>query len=507
MFALKRYFVLFALTIFPVLGFADDNTYTIKDAFYRTDVTTDPKTNNSISSVKTYGPKGNLILEMTFNYNENMFLTIPHIIYFENRSEGKPVYVGQAGTQFNTILSVSLGLYDGDEAEYKFGFDKNNKFGLKKATTKTFNGKNSFVTTSYESKESRDAKRNYPYVITSINDNKEERLKATYYDSGDIASYSYYKDSQLTYIKYYPGAEHHVEKIELFDPTSASSTLTKQIFYSNDEENSVNKVVNIYNNGETNTANIYTVLDKNEVNCEEYENVNTIAAVPEHGAKRTHELLHINPSTDITDKITSAHNILKTLVKPSDFGFKLAYKPTDTEIIWNIPEKEKIKKSFLFKNFSASFLTSFGNDEATINQSLIKYIATSKKRGQSEFDVLFKTDLISYFAASYERSSGSNSRDALRLLIIEKIRQQYLGFLNTPIAPDATAAELALRKDIEEITDTAINHGDKHSDLKTLKELLKDIEVDELDYTTKEARELKAKYDNEIKFEERIDVK
>ena len=126
----------------------------------------------------------------------------------------------------------------------------------------------------------------------------------------------------------------------------------------------------------------------------------------------------------------------------------------------------------------------------------------SKTLGQEEFDILFKTDIIANLLESYKKTKSP--LDALRLLMIEKIRRQYVSYSNTPTGTSPTATDLALR---DEITKMDLGGLDQeYSSVEELKKIVEKIEIDKLDLKTDEAKELKETYETKIELE-KIEVK
>ena len=151
--------------------------------------------------------------------------------------------------------------------------------------------------------------------------------------------------------------------------------------------------------------------------------------------------------------------------------------------------------------------TTIARREVSITEKLDRYldlikVLGSKTLGQEEFDILFKTDIIANLLESYKKTKSP--LDALRLLMIEKIRRQYVSYSNTPTGTSPTATDLALR---DEITKMDLGGLDQeYSSVEELKKIVEKIEIDKLDLKTDEAKELKETYETKIELE-KIEVK
>ena len=94
--------------------------------------------------------------------------------------------------------------------------------------------------------------------------------------------------------------------------------------------------------------------------------------------------------------------------------------------------------------------------------------------------------------------------DALRLLVVEKIRRQYISYSNTPTGPTPTLGDLTLRKDIAKID--IGEDGKDYRSIKELKETVQKIEIDKLDLRTEEEKRLKEEYEKKLDLK-KVEVK
>jgi hypothetical protein len=114
-------------------------------------------------------------------------------------------------------------------------------------------------------------------------------------------------------------------------------------------------------------------------------------------------------------------------------------------------------------------------EQAVTNEEKLDAVLNSTELGEEDFDTLFKSDLLNYFLDKYKKDSST--LNALRLLIIEKIRQLYISYANTPESPDIAVEELTLRY---EIIKMEYKEDIRYKNVKELKTVIKAIDVNEL---------------------------
>jgi hypothetical protein len=134
------------------------------------------------------------------------------------------------------------------------------------------------------------------------------------------------------------------------------------------------------------------------------------------------------------------------------------------------------------------------SDKVPTDKKTVEDVLRSNKLGQQEFNTLFKTDLIANLLKSYKETKSP--LDALRLLVVEKIRRQYISYSNTPPGTSPTATDLALRDDIVKMDLGGLDK--EYSSVEELKNIIKEIEIDKLDLETDEAKELEKEYETKI---------
>ncbi len=142
------------------------------------------------------------------------------------------------------------------------------------------------------------------------------------------------------------------------------------------------------------------------------------------------------------------------------------------------------------------------NNKATIDGTPLEKVLQAQVLGQEEFDLLFKGDAIELLLKAYNETKSP--MDALRLLVVEKIRRQYISYSNTPTGPTPTLGDLTLRKDIAKID--IGEDGKDYRSIKELKETVQKIEIDKLDLRTEEEKRLKEEYEKKLDLK-KVEVK